>query len=228
MDNKLSKIIGCRINAQLAAQGKKQKDLAKHLGVTDNTVSYFASGARTPNLNQLCEIAKYFNVSTDYLLGLTPHRTSDKDIRAICDYTGLSEEAVRFLHSSVLSLTNKTVSNIFSLYTCVNSMSLGMQVYSYHLLLKEEREYLSKQLRLLQGEKVNISGSDYLETEKNKDLIMFRLQEMNKDFLVLIYREIIEEIENLKRETEKIIADIEKSGKPIPDKVIRFAKYMII
>lgn len=54
------KIIGQTINTLLAEQNKRQKDLAKELGVTDNTISYFVSGSRTPNLEQITTIADFF------------------------------------------------------------------------------------------------------------------------------------------------------------------------
>lgn len=98
MNNDLSKIIGERINILLANQDKKQKELAKYLGVTDNTISYFVSGKRMPNTKQIKMIAEYFNISADYLLCLSDVATTNKDIKFICDYTGLSEKSVDVLH----------------------------------------------------------------------------------------------------------------------------------
>lgn len=51
-----------------------QKDLAKHLGVTDRSVGYYETGQRTPPPDILEKIADYFNVSVDYLLGRTEER----------------------------------------------------------------------------------------------------------------------------------------------------------
>ena len=68
---KISKIIGNRLCIILEINNVKQKELAKVLGVKDNIISYYCSGARKPNLDQIIEIAKYFNVSADYLLGLS-------------------------------------------------------------------------------------------------------------------------------------------------------------
>ena len=97
MNSELSKTIGKRINTLLAEQERKQKELAAHLGVPDNTVSYFVSGRRTPNTEQIAKIADFFNVSADYLLGRTNAETTDKDLRFICEYTGLSENAISTL-----------------------------------------------------------------------------------------------------------------------------------
>lgn len=93
MDN-FRKKVGERINTALANRNVKQKDLAKAIGVTDNTISYYVSGARTPNTEQIVKIAQYLGVSADYLLGLSDVATTDADVKRICDATGLSEKAV--------------------------------------------------------------------------------------------------------------------------------------
>lgn len=45
-----------------------QKELSKHLGVSDRTVGYYETGERIPPADVLIKIANYFNVSLDYLL----------------------------------------------------------------------------------------------------------------------------------------------------------------
>lgn len=99
MDNKLSKVIGERIGLLLSERKIKQKDLAEHLGITDNTISYFCSGKRMPNTTQIKEISQFFNISADYLLGISSAATNDKDIQYIGDYLKLSAEAIENLHS---------------------------------------------------------------------------------------------------------------------------------
>lgn len=94
MDNEIKKQIGQRINSLLAIRGIKQKELAKYLGVTDNTISYFCKGVRTPNTEQIIKIADFLNTSTDYLLCRNEVISSDINIKSICEYTGLSEKAL--------------------------------------------------------------------------------------------------------------------------------------
>ncbi len=48
----------------------KQSDLANILKTTQRRISYFEMGKIEPDLATLCSIANYFQVSTDYLLGL--------------------------------------------------------------------------------------------------------------------------------------------------------------
>lgn len=90
-------IIGQRINKLLAQKNVMQKELADHLGIQHNTISYYLKGERVPDHEKLVAIAEYFNVSTDYLLGRTETETVDEDIQMICNYTGLNEAAVKRL-----------------------------------------------------------------------------------------------------------------------------------
>lgn len=95
VSEKTMKMIGQNINTALALKDIKQKDLADKLHITDNTVSFWCSGKRTPNSEQIIQIADILEVSTDYLLGLTEYPTTDKDLQFVCDYTGLSEKAIK-------------------------------------------------------------------------------------------------------------------------------------
>ena len=51
-------------------QGLFQRDLAKNMGLTQPAIAKYESGDREPDLDTLIAFAKYFKVSTDYLLGL--------------------------------------------------------------------------------------------------------------------------------------------------------------
>ena len=83
------------------------------LGVTDNTVSYFYNGRLKPNIEQIIEIAKFFNVSTDYLLGLSDVPTTDKDLQYICDYTGLDKSRIEACHCRKEIETGGAINHIY-------------------------------------------------------------------------------------------------------------------
>ncbi len=51
--------------------GFSQEKLAKKLGYTQTCITKWESGQRNPSLDDLMALAKFFNVTTDYLLGLT-------------------------------------------------------------------------------------------------------------------------------------------------------------
>ena len=64
---------GIRINEQIAflrrEKGITQETLAKHLNVTNQTVSKWESGQCYPDIQLLPEIADFFGISVDELLG---------------------------------------------------------------------------------------------------------------------------------------------------------------
>jgi len=49
-----------------------QVKLAEILGTSQATITFWETGKRVPDVEMLCKIADYFNVTTDYLLGRTP------------------------------------------------------------------------------------------------------------------------------------------------------------
>ncbi|MGN0806621.1 MAG: helix-turn-helix domain-containing protein [Candidatus Coproplasma sp.] len=51
-------------------QNLSQRELGDILGCCNQTISFWENAKREPDLDSLVEIAKYFNVSADYLLGL--------------------------------------------------------------------------------------------------------------------------------------------------------------
>ncbi|HIV01913.1 MAG TPA: helix-turn-helix transcriptional regulator [Candidatus Caccopulliclostridium gallistercoris] len=52
-------------------KGIGQVELAKKLGVSKGIISLWENGLREPSMSSLIEIAKFFNVSIDFLVGLT-------------------------------------------------------------------------------------------------------------------------------------------------------------
>ena len=48
-----------------------QRQLAERLNVAHNTVSQYENGLNYPSLQSVLQLARMFNVTTDYLLGAT-------------------------------------------------------------------------------------------------------------------------------------------------------------
>ena len=66
-----------------------QAQLAQKLGLTKSVISAYKTGLRLPSYDILIHIAKIFNVSTDYLLGLENKRE--------IDLSGLTENEITAL-----------------------------------------------------------------------------------------------------------------------------------
>lgn len=76
-----------------------QMELAVKIGISQGVISSIKNNkAKAPAADTIFRIARYFNVSADYLLGLSDVPSVDVDLKAVCDYTGLSLESVVFLN----------------------------------------------------------------------------------------------------------------------------------
>ena len=63
-------MLGQRICELRTASGWSQVDLAKKLGVAKQTVSNWENENIQPSIEMLVRLARLFNVTTDYLLGV--------------------------------------------------------------------------------------------------------------------------------------------------------------
>ncbi len=50
---------------------KTQKEIAKILGIQQNSYSQIENGTNNLQIDHLIKLAEYYNTSTDYLLGIT-------------------------------------------------------------------------------------------------------------------------------------------------------------
>lgn len=110
---------GClatRLRGLMEDSKTTQIELAKSLGVSRQSVSQYMDGSMQPNAEKLSNIARFFNVSSDYLLGKTDARSYSADLIKACNFTGLDEEFVKYLntsHPSKLEVINTMFSDGF-------------------------------------------------------------------------------------------------------------------
>ncbi|MBP1924637.1 transcriptional regulator with XRE-family HTH domain [Sedimentibacter acidaminivorans] len=74
MDN----IFGDRLKKLRADKRLLQKQVAQDLNITVQRYSSYENNSRLPEIKMLVKIAKYYNVSLDYLLGLENRTYLDK------------------------------------------------------------------------------------------------------------------------------------------------------
>lgn len=80
-------------------KGVSQAVLAHDLGISKSTIGLYETGDTLPDARTLHDLAVYFDVSADYLLGLSKIPSTDTNIKAICEYTGLTPATVNNLHT---------------------------------------------------------------------------------------------------------------------------------
>lgn len=90
-----------RLKSLRKEQGISQKELASILFVSQQSIAKWETDRATPNPEMISKIAQYFNVSSDYLLGLSSNKEglasqiTDDDIKFALfgGEKGISDEA---------------------------------------------------------------------------------------------------------------------------------------
>lgn len=199
--------------------GKKRQEVADSLGITRASLEYYEKGKRKPDIEVLAKVAKYYGVSTDYLLGLSVVPSTDKDIQFVCDYTGLSESAVNMLAKLNLEWDVSDYDTINAQHL-VNAFVNGfiedgilsyLSLYSNRILLNltEQKAYYTLTIDYykehgtldIQEVKKQIEKFEY-----NTDMYLFKLQKNIINFFDDFTFEIQAEVKKLRKELKEIIS----------------------
>ena len=89
--------------------------LKEALGVSAQAINQYKIGTSRPSLENLCKIADFYGVSTDYLLGRTKTPTINPTVQAAVEYTGLSEVTINSLRDAH-NLVSQMGKNIWTGY----------------------------------------------------------------------------------------------------------------
>ncbi len=100
MEREQKAVFATRLGQLRNKRKETQEELSEAIGIDRGTVAKYETQKRIPSYEHLVILAKYFNVSTDYLLGRTDIMASDVNVALICEYTGLSENTVKMLIST--------------------------------------------------------------------------------------------------------------------------------
>ena len=93
----VTKCFADRLSDLIEESGKPFRDLAKEIGISTGSLSKYQYDAAVAGVDALAKISAYFDVSSDWLLGLSDVKSVDIDIKGISKKTGLSEKAATFL-----------------------------------------------------------------------------------------------------------------------------------
>lgn len=88
------KVFKERFSALRLSKELSQAAFSEKVGISRPTVGFYENGDRLPDIDVLRRICDKCNVSADYLLGLTDVATQETELRAVCEYTGLSTDAI--------------------------------------------------------------------------------------------------------------------------------------
>ena len=109
----------CKIAEKLVelrtSKGVTQEDVAQSLSISNKTVSKWENGASTPDLPMVIELAKYYGVTTDTLLGLSEDKkqSTTEEIRSLfegldrCESVLKAFETIRALVPTMYGTVSK-------------------------------------------------------------------------------------------------------------------------
>lgn len=171
--------------------GQNLRAVAKDLDVSLGVLSDWQNGNKTPRGDSIAKLAKYFGVSADYLLGLTEAQTVDTDLRAVADYTGLTENAILALKDSEMfecydRSQKKILSDMLSDESCLHQI-----VNSVYLYLKATEEQVHEAEELLKrGAELDLRDADSSDME----LCLFRASRAVEDYMKYLKHEKLKEL----------------------------------
>jgi transcriptional regulator with XRE-family HTH domain len=75
------KILAKRLKKLREEKGESKRSIAKALNISPVTYGQYENSKRTPGLESFISIVQYFDVSADFLLGLTEDRESVEKVK---------------------------------------------------------------------------------------------------------------------------------------------------
>ena len=190
--------------------GQQQKDIVDETSLSAATLSAQINGKSEARICSLAQLAGHFNVSADYLLGLTDIKAVLPDKKSTCEYTRLSDEAAEALNTISKSKDHPLVISILS-FLLETDMLIDIAV------LLERAIITSKQYEELYGSsdsEINNDQIESLEYQFNKKLsgmftsILNDYYKANKDRVDTLVLDRWEELQDAAIETKEKMEDI--------------------
>lgn len=174
-----AKIVGKRIKEMRG--GIPQEQCAKELGISRGALSFYENGERKPDADVLFRMSKKFNVSVDYLLGLSDFPlVNERDIETACKVTGLENDYIETLmealevNNASCSYTKAFNALFYALTRYPESMGAIVDMVNYDLELAKEAQTIDFQMDVdahlskLAGKGVFVTYDNYLDILKYK------------------------------------------------------------
>lgn len=187
--------------------GLNQIELAERLGCNRQKIADMERGKTAPNVEVLIKLSKIFKTSTDYLLGVSDVISTNVDIRKVCDYTGLSEKAIKrlfneWVREDGVQRVAKYEDEPEIIQSIKNDMISKNLLFEIAYNIFEIQDLCDITIRYVNSiSDIDKQADKLIECKQCIDAILFRLSR----YIVDISNELCsDELEKLK-ETEKVI-----------------------
>lgn len=172
--------------ASIVTQKRKEKgitqdELAYFIGVSKASVSKWETGQSYPDIVLLPQLATYFNISIDELMGYSPQMTRD-DIKKL--YHNLSSEFATVPFDSVYSKCEDIIKKYYSCFPLILQMAILLM--NHHILcpdVERQKSILEEAVELLKRvekeseviwetkEAVLLRGTCYLAMQRPEEVL---------------------------------------------------------
>lgn len=158
--------------------------LSDKTGISTTTISDMINGRReNPTAENIIELSKALNVSTDYLLGLSDSKLSDIDDRAIHERTGLSDNAIRILKE----WNNQYIKGDTSMIDTINA--IFEQETLCNILIREIFLFSHSHYSKITINNILNKHSRSVETNEVKPMLMYEAKYYFEELLKKLYRD---------------------------------------
>ncbi len=140
--------IGNKITAKRREKGITQGELASYIGVSKASVSKWETGQSYPDITFLPQLATYFNISIDELIGYSP-QMSKEDIKML--YRRLAKSFAREPWEKIMAECRAIIKKYYSCWPLLFEMAVLL--VNHHMLAGDEetrQEILEEACRLCQ------------------------------------------------------------------------------
>lgn len=178
--------VGEKIRKLREETSTPQQKIADLLGVTRQSLSLYEKGERTINVEALGKLAEFFNVSADYLLGLSDVKSTEQDMKTACAVTGLSEDALERIHE----FTKPELRNFFNAIVCTEEFTDILNCFLDYLQTYEPDKILQNASRNIDNDMSREKVIELLQywTENGESLRKLGLyvvdEKMQREFIL--------------------------------------------
>ena len=87
-------VLNCRLRELMDGRDASTEELANAVGIGSSGVRMWYTGYARPDIDKIPDICKFYEVSADWLLGLSEAQSVSMEFRQISEETGLSDHAL--------------------------------------------------------------------------------------------------------------------------------------
>ena len=163
-----------RLREVMEKNGATQQEVANVICRKRQSVGNYMDGSAGPDWKTLVTLAKYFNVSADWLLGLSEVKSQDISTKQMCEKTGFSENAILAMiaqkdNSPAQAVINALLSDTDFLMNCTKLGNFSISV-AFADEYERNTPYCGEDIQLLDDSKngVFISGYDVCSLRYNE------------------------------------------------------------